>query len=48
MEIRKLLMKKATWVVITWSRFGGMKFQLVQPKQISRYDYMGKSIFISA
>ena len=31
-----------------WSRCAGMKFQLLQPGQISLYDYMGKSIFIPA
>ena len=30
----------------TWSRFAAMKFQPVQPGQISLYDCMGKSIFI--
>ena len=34
-------------MVITRSRFAGMKFQPVQPGQISPYDYMGKSIFIT-
>ena len=35
-------------VVITWSRFARMKFQPIQPEQISSYDYMGKSDFIPA
>ena len=35
-------------VVITWSRFAGMKFRPAQPGQISAYDYMGKSNFIPA
>ena len=35
-------------LVITWSRFAGMKFHPPQPGQISAYDYMGKSNFIPA
>ena len=34
--------------VITWSRFVGMKFQPVQPRQISPYDYMWKLNFVPA
>ena len=33
-------------LVITWSCFAGIKFQPVQPGQISPYDYINKSIFI--
>ena len=33
-------------VVITQSRFAGMKFQLVQRGQIPSYEYKGKSDFI--
>lgn len=35
-------------VVITWSRFAGMKFQSVQPGLISPYGYMDKLDFIAA
>ena len=35
-------------MVISRSSFAGMKFQPVQPGQISPSDYMGKSIFIPA
>ena len=34
-------------MVITWSRFTGMKFQPIQPGQILPYGYMEKSIFIA-
>ena len=35
-------------VVITWSRLAGMKFQLVQTRQISLYDYTWKLNFVLA
>ena len=35
-------------VVIIWSRFAGIKFHLVQPGQISPYDYMWKLNFVTA
>ena len=35
-------------VVIKWSRLAGMKFQPVQPGQVSPYDYMWKSDFAPA
>ena len=34
--------------VITWSRFARMKFQLVQPEQISLHDYIWKLNFVLA
>ena len=43
-----LLLAKWTWVVITWSRLAGMKFQPVQLRQISPYDYMWKFNFVLA
>ena len=39
---------KQNKVVITWSRFAGMKFQPVQPGHISPYNYMWKLNFITA
>ena len=38
----------AFWVVITWSWLVEMKFQPVQPRQISPYDYMWKLNFVMA
>ena len=43
---KKIKSKLGCKVVITWSHFAGIKFQPLQPGQISLYDYMGKSIFI--
>ena len=48
-KLEHLILKPAcSKVVITWSRLAGMKFQLVQPREISPYDYMWKLNFVLA
>ena len=43
-----MIIFEAFKVVIIWSRFARIKFHLVQPGQISPYDYMWKLNFVTA
>ena len=47
-QVNKLYTNYGIYVVITWSRLAGMKFQPVQRREISPYDYMRKLNFVPA